>query len=702
MFVRSPDRVILRDWGVDVTDRGAAGEASRIATAASNLVANSRDEPEERYALVASFYAAHPVPGPDWYGRSELSFMRWEIERGVLNPPQDRTHPGSPWWRAVNERLIRDSIEAGMLVDAGLREGSNKAVARWCAYLEDPSPFAWYRAHNSSVTAGYLSSAMLATRERPAEQFLMNLVLARVLFAQALAEGAAFAVGDDPLLAAFLSDPRLPAVNIAMQVPDFYPRSYPLDPVEEEVLERRARDHDDEASSPIDANPCAHVEELFRFAARSLDMPEIAGFLDRGLVSYPHGVLPRAERDAQRLWLPWLARPGAGEEGRWTDELLDEMRLHGDPVADDVVARYFEETSDAGPHRLFRQLVGRPELPPDECAPAVAEYLDENPPLPRWADPKLAAIAEDLFGRWGLYVPLVLICSSLPECYGAAKGVQVLHLTARLASDTHRRVVETAQMVLDVMSPGGMEVGTVGYRTVRRVRLMHAGVRYLIQNDPRIARTADHVPGPRWAPEWGVPINQEDLAGTLTTFSWSVVAGLRALGVPVTGEDAEAYVHAWNVVGAMLGLREELLPRDCADADALSRRVRERHWGPSPEGREMTRALVEMLDASRPGRMVPGFSGTMIRHFVGDELGDILGVPPAGRARGIIRRASVAAIAAGLAQQESRLVRRMSAIVSRALLHSYATFDRGGERPSFEIPTSLATTWRIRPKARVR
>jgi hypothetical protein len=224
---------------------------------------------------------------------------------------------------------------------------------------------------------------------------------------------------------------------------------------------------------------------------------------------------------------------------------------------------------------------------------------------------------------------------------------------------------------------------------------MHAGVRYLIQKDPRIARTAD-APGPRWAPDWGLPVNQEDLAGTLTTFSWSVITGLRSLGVAVTSEEADAYLHAWNVVGAMLGVREEMLVRDGDDAEALTRRIRERQWSPSPEGREMTRALVGMLDESRPGRFVPGFSGTMIRHFVGDRLADDLGVPPPSRARSFVRRARTAAIAAGLAQQHSRAARRMAGVVSRALLNSYTTFDRGAGRAAFEIPVHLAAAWNVK------
>lgn len=673
----------------------ANGDAARIATEARRRVAAVRDDPEGRYLLVEAFYDQHPVPGPDWYGRSELDFMRWEIERGVLNSPQDRARPGSPWWRAVNETIIRDAIEAGLLVDAGITDAAVPSVMRWVDFLALPSAASWYRAHNASVLRGYIDAALLARRERPAEQFLMNLVLARVLFAGALAEGAPFAAGEHPVLSMLLSDPRLPAVSVAMQVPDFYPRSYPLDAGEEEILERRANSADDDALAAIDQEPCSNLEELFVWATKALDAPDLARFIDRGLICYPHGLLVDPDTSGPRLWLPWLNEERDRRPTRWTDELLDRMRELADPEADEVVARYFDDASEAGAHEFFHQLIRKPEPLPEECSPAVAEYLSEKPALPRWADRELMRAGEEFFGEWGLYVPLVLICSSLPECYGAAKGVQVLHLTARLATDARRRVIETAQMVLDVMSPGGMEIDGPGYKTVRRVRLMHAGVRHLILHDPRVARGSDGT-GPRWDPDWGVPINQEDLAGTLTTFSWSVLTGLRLVGVPVTADQEEAYLHAWNVVGAMMGVREELIAKDARDADDLATAIRRRHWKASPEGREMTRALLDMLDTSGPARLVPGFGPAMIRHFVGDDLARHLGVPETSRTAAIVRRLSIGAFTAGVAQRRSRAARAVAGRVSRALLRAYADFDRGGERPSFEIPTALAATWNVR------
>ena len=50
--------------------------------------------------------------------------MGWQLRRGLLNP-ESGPSPGSPWWRAVNESLLRDTSEARELagdktISAGL------------------------------------------------------------------------------------------------------------------------------------------------------------------------------------------------------------------------------------------------------------------------------------------------------------------------------------------------------------------------------------------------------------------------------------------------------------------------------------------------------------------------------------------------------------------------------------------------------
>ena len=84
---------------------------------AEQMVAEVRDDPEARIRLAADSYALRGVGRPYRpYRRAVVAFMRWQQARGVLNA-LDADAPGSPWWRSVNEDLLRDTLEAKLLVE---------------------------------------------------------------------------------------------------------------------------------------------------------------------------------------------------------------------------------------------------------------------------------------------------------------------------------------------------------------------------------------------------------------------------------------------------------------------------------------------------------------------------------------------------------------------------------------------------------
>ena len=90
--------------------------------------------------------------------------MRWQLQRGVLAPPfSDR--PGRPWWRAVNERILRDGCEAVALSGDLPGPASSRTVDYWMSIADYPTARAWYRAHNGSVVAAYLEHRDLAEAE---------------------------------------------------------------------------------------------------------------------------------------------------------------------------------------------------------------------------------------------------------------------------------------------------------------------------------------------------------------------------------------------------------------------------------------------------------------------------------------------------------------------------------------------------------
>jgi hypothetical protein len=88
-------------------------------------VAAARDDPPARLALLARTYHGPTGRAPRHlpFRRAALSFMRWQAQRGLLNP-LDASPSGSVWWRAMNERLLRDGCEAIALV--GGRPGDRR------------------------------------------------------------------------------------------------------------------------------------------------------------------------------------------------------------------------------------------------------------------------------------------------------------------------------------------------------------------------------------------------------------------------------------------------------------------------------------------------------------------------------------------------------------------------------------------------
>ncbi|HXB87418.1 oxygenase MpaB family protein [Mycobacterium sp.] len=384
---------------------------------------------------------------------------------------------------------------------------------------------------------------------------------------------------------------------------------------------------------------------------------------------------------------------GATGGSKWSDALLDPMRELGDPLADGPVAAVLERGGADAVNALMQTLVRVDQPVPEEMPDEIRAYLVETLPLPDWADMGKIERGQQLFETWGLEIACCLFCASLPSAYAAAKGVQVLYLTARLATDPRRRVMETGQFLIDVGNVGGLDENGKGRRAIQRVRLMHAAVRHLIK-----ARN-ELTPG-MWHPDWGTPINQEDLAGTRMSFSYVFCEPMRRLGVRVPAEDVEAYLHLWNVIGHLLGVRDELLVHDIADATALVDAIRRRQFEASPQGQELTRALLELMDELTPVHRLDGTIPPLIRHLIGDETADLLLIPKSDLADhlGPLARLAKWFFVHVLGQIERDLPRyqlasRMAAPFGRDLLDTGLKLERGGDRASFDMPEHLARKW---------
>ena len=154
--------------------------------------------------------------------------MRWQARRGVLDP-LDASPPGSAWWRAVNERLLRDGCETIALLGGLAGEPSSQSVRLWLEFGARPTGRNWYRAHNASIVGCYLVHRGLAEAESPPERFFMNVALARVLYAHALVAAPRVALGRLAPVGRLLGDPRLGMAGVFLSLRRVLPNRYPLD-----------------------------------------------------------------------------------------------------------------------------------------------------------------------------------------------------------------------------------------------------------------------------------------------------------------------------------------------------------------------------------------------------------------------------------------------------------------------------------------
>jgi hypothetical protein len=192
------------------------------------LVEQAREDPRRRIALCVSLYegrngdSSRRLP----YRRAALSFMRWQVRRGLLEP-LDAPVPGSAWWRAVNERLLRDGCEAIARTRGLGGAPSSSTIKYWSDFISQPSASRWYRAHNASIVAGYLAHEQLAQQETPAERFFMNVALMRVIFAHALVAASRLSLGRFAPIGPPLGDPRLGMAGAFLSLSHILPGRYP-------------------------------------------------------------------------------------------------------------------------------------------------------------------------------------------------------------------------------------------------------------------------------------------------------------------------------------------------------------------------------------------------------------------------------------------------------------------------------------------
>jgi hypothetical protein len=276
--------------------------ASALARAEAQVAA-VRDDPAARVALMGRVFHGPTGHAPRHlpFRRAALSFMRWQARRGVLDP-LDASPPGSMWWRAVNERLLRDGCETVALLGGLDGAPSSQAVRLWLEFGATPTGHNWYRAHNASIVGAYLEQRGLADGESSAERFFMNVVLARVLYAHALNAAPRLALGRLAPIGRVVGDPRLGMAGAFLSLRRVLPDRYPL----ELDVQRYIADEQRLGRMLDYAVIVPRLQRLYEWSAGELAEPRVLGLVRDGTPVY---AWPFEERHVWRArHMPFAAR----------------------------------------------------------------------------------------------------------------------------------------------------------------------------------------------------------------------------------------------------------------------------------------------------------------------------------------------------------------------------------------------------------
>lgn len=315
---------------------------------------------------------------------------------------------------------------------------------------------------------------------------------------------------------------------------------------------------------------------------------------------------------------------------------------------------------------------------------------------------------------------------------------QMFHVDKARADRTWSRLLETTQFVLDVVENADSlrppsanmpaptssatsanvdeaalsppERGGEGWQSAVRVRLLHTNVRRRVlklaekrRNDD--SNTSENVYD---VEKNGVPINQEDMLGTLCAFSTAPLAMLQRIGATPTAQERKDFIGLWRHVGFYMGLEPALLRRAFGDPYAADRTL----WctilhlfnkveilgdqqgdvkgavGPRMQGPTIP---VLIACANRPPFHTPLSAHVVIsRRLLGKSLADALALPAPSAKREVLTDIAFLGmcipIRFGSIYPRLRWERRKLEL-SRPLLRRLIVFSFGNKRTKFEMPS---------------
>ncbi|MBB5074669.1 oxygenase MpaB family protein [Nonomuraea endophytica] len=297
-----------------------------------------------------------------------------------------------------------------------------------------------------------------------------------------------------------------------------------------------------------------------------------------------------------------IAGSGSGADPRWV----------WDEVADPLLASLFERGVIPEVNRLLYDWNRNDQPLPAGLPEDLRAFIEQARQLPSWADPAKLDAGASFHALKGNYLVVLTIVGAGMLATAIPKEARAVYYSAG-GADLKDRIAKTNILAYAVRPRNAWGPGGTAVVEAVKTRLVHAAVRHLLKSSP-------HWSGP-------IPITQEDMLVTWHTLATYSMRGLREWKVRMSATETEGYLHSVQMLGHMLGIRDEFLPATWDTSYTQSDLVLPRNMGSTREGVELNAILRDMLaELTSPGGIDKPLVNAFSRYLTGNQVADWNGI----------------------------------------------------------------------------
>ncbi|WP_205718584.1 oxygenase MpaB family protein [Actinomadura sp. WMMA1423] len=261
----------------------------------------------------------------------------------------------------------------------------------------------------------------------------------------------------------------------------------------------------------------------------------------------------------------WLTRPHIEQFSPWIPvraapvqtpltRLFDDHRWQGDELMDAVVLA-FTRTGTARGREMFDRALDHGIDAVEGAPPALVDLFHHLDEPPEWFDADRWERGRRLWINASLSGKLTMMLSDAMGTFVGAEVSSATGQTRRFLADFRRRELETVTWFYNVTRPGGADRHSAVFKSIVRVRLMHAQARLALRRIWGDEHFARH----------GNPISNAMTMGAAVTFGLLPPLFDHARGRRIARADLDSVMLYWACIAHLMGVADELVPRDAAD-----------------------------------------------------------------------------------------------------------------------------------------